>query len=243
MKKYRFMDTDILIVSSSEQTCQLMQMELGIEGYSVIVESDSTLGFMTARKTQPRLLILELGTPGLTATEICNRLRTTVPNLKIILLINGDKDLSIDLPVDDFIFMPLSLTELLLRVEKNLSQQTSTITSILCFEDLSLNLNSHEVYRGQRLVELTPKEFALITHLLQNPQQVVSRDRLLEKVWDYDFNANHNILHVCIRSLRSKLESAGESRLIQTVRGVGYVLRPFNQALQIVQTRALTQFL
>ncbi|MGB3768321.1 MAG: response regulator transcription factor [Phormidesmis sp.] len=236
------MDTDILIVSSSEQTCQLIQMELGIEGYSVLVETDSTLGFMTARKTQPRMLILELGTPGLPAIEVCNRLRATAPDLKIILLTDSDKELSVSFPVDDFIFMPLSLTELLLRVGKNLSQQSSLSASVLCFEDLSLNLDSHEVYRGQRLVGLTPKEFALLAHLLQNPQQVISRDRLLEKVWDYDFNTNHNILHVCIRSLRSKLESAGERRLIQTVRGVGYVLRPFNQALQSVQTRALAQF-
>lgn len=236
------MDTDILIVSSSEQICQLMQMELGVEGYSVLVETDSTLGFMTARKTQPRLLILELGTPGLAAIEICNRLRATAPDLKIILLTDSDKALSINLPVDDFIFMPLSLAELLLRVKKSLSQQSSQGANVLCFEDLSLNLDSHEVYRGQRLVELTPKEFALLTHLLHNPRQVISRDRFLEKVWDYDFSVNHNILHVCIRSLRSKLESAGESRLIQTVRGVGYVLRPFSPALRSVQTRALAQF-
>ncbi len=231
------MDTDILIVSNSEQTCQLMQIELGFEDYSVLVEADSTLGFMTARKTQPRLLILELGTPGLSAIEICNRLRATAPDLKIILLTDGDKDLSANFPVDDFIFTPLCLTELLLRVKRTLSQQSPQSASVLCFEDLSVNLDSHEVYRGQRLIELTPKEFALLTHLLQNPQQVVCRDRLLEKVWDYDFSANHNILHVCIRNLRSKLESAGESRLIQTVRGVGYVLRSFSQALQSVQTR------
>lgn len=231
------MDTDILIVSNSEQTCQLMQMELGFEGYSVLVEADSTLGLMTARKTQPRLLILELGTPGLSAIEICNRLRATTPDLKIILLTDGDKDISVNFPVDDYIFTPLRLTELLLRVKRNLSQQPAQSGSILWFEDLSLNLDIHEVYRGQRLVELTPKEFALLTHFLKNPQQVVSRDRLLEKVWGYDFSPNHNILHVCIRNLRSKLESAGESRLIQTVRGVGYVLRSFSQALQSVQTR------
>ena len=235
------MDTDVLIISSSEQTCQLMQVELSIEGYNVLVEADSTLGFMTARKTQPQLLILELGTPGLPAVEICNRLRATAPDLKIILLTDSDKALSTSLPVDDFIFMPLSLTELLLRVKKNLSQQSPQSASVLCFEDLSLNLDSHQVYRGRRLVELTPKEFVLLTYLLQNPRQVISRDRLIEKVWGYDFSADCNILHVCIRSLRNKLESAGESRLIQTVRGVGYVLRPFRQALRSIQSGALAQ--
>lgn len=222
------MDTDILIVSSDEQMRQLMQVELELEGYSVLSETDSTLGFMTARKTQPRLLILELGTPGLSAIEVCNRLRATTTDLKIILLTDRDKDFSVDLLIDDLIFTPLSLTELLFRVKRNLCQQPYQDVSCLHFEDLSLNLNSHEVYRGQRLVELTPKEFDLLVHLLQNPQQVIARDRLLEKVWDYDFIGSHNVLHVCIRSLRNKLEAAGETRLIQTVRGVGYVLRPFS---------------
>ncbi|MGB3296028.1 MAG: response regulator transcription factor [Phormidesmis sp.] len=213
------MDTDILIVSSDAQIRQLMQVELSLEGYGVLSEADSTLGFMTARKTQPRLLILELGAPGLSAIEVCSRLRATT-DLKIVLLTDRDKNLSVDLPVDDFIFTPLSLTELILRVKRNLCQQSSQGISALRLEDLSLNLDSREVYRGQRLVELTVKEFDLLTHLLQNPQQVITRDRLLEEVWDYDFKGSHNVLHVCICSLRSKLEAAGEPRLIQTVRGV-----------------------
>ncbi len=230
------MDTDILIISSNESLCQLMQMELKLEGYSVLAESDGTLGFMTARKTQPRLLIVDMETSGLSAAEICNRLRATTTDLKIILLTDGDKALSVDLPADDFIFMPLSLTELLLRVRKNLCQQFSPDSTVLRFEDLSLNLDSREVYRAQRRIELTPKEFDLLTHLLQNPQQVVTRDRLLEKVWDYDFNGSHNVLHVCIRSLRNKLEAAGESKLIHTVRGVGYALKVFSSDFSSLHT-------
>lgn len=230
------MDTDILIVSSDEQTRRLMQVELELEGYSVLSEADSTSGVLTARKTQPRLLILAMGAPGLSAIEVCNRLGSTTTNLKIILLADTDASIPVDLPVDDFIFTPLSLTELLLRVKRNLDQLSSQDASSLRFENLSLNLNSREVYRGQRLVELTPKEFELLSHLLQNPQQVIPRDRLLEKVWDYDFRGSHNVLHVCIRSLRSKLEANGEPRLIQTVRGVGYVLRPFSSALSSIQS-------
>lgn len=236
------MDTDILIVSSNKSLCQLMQMELGLEGYGVLAESDGTLGFMTARKTQPRLLILDKETSGLSAIEICNRLRATTPDLKIILLTNGDKALSVDLPADDFIFMPLSLTELLLRVRKNLRQQRPQESTVLRFEDLSLNLESREVYRAQRRIELTPKEFDLLTHLLQHPQQVVTRDRLLEKVWDYDFNGSHNVLHVCIRSLRNKLEAAGETKLIHTVRGVGYVLKVFSSDFASLHTGFLVSF-
>ena len=94
----------------------------------------------------------------------------------------------------------------------------------LRFEDLSLDLDSCEVYRGQRLVELTRRECDLLTYLLRHPRQVVERDQLLEEVWDYDFIGNINVLHVYIRSLRNKLEVSGEARLIQTVRGIGYVL-------------------
>lgn len=221
------MNIDILIISRSELMSQLMQMELSLEGYSVSVEGDSTMGFMAARADQPQLLILDAAIPGLSATEICSRLRATSAQLKIILLCDGDKELSAELLVsaDDFIFMPLSLTELLLRVKLNLRQRSTQRTSVLRFEDLSLNLDTYEVYRGDRLVELTVKEFDLLTYLLRHPQQVIARERLLEEIWDYDSMGNYNVLQVCIRSLRNKLKVAGEEQLIQTVRGVGYVLK------------------
>jgi DNA-binding response OmpR family regulator len=233
------MDTDILMISSDEQLCQLIQVELGLEGYSVLTETDGTAGLITARKTQPRLLILDRSVSSLSAVEICNRLQATAIDLKIVLLIEGDQGLSIDVLVDDFLFMPLSLTELLLRVQRNLRPQPSRSSGVLRFETLSLSLETREVYRAQRLIELTPKEFDLLTYLLQNSHQVVTRDQLLEKVWDYDFNGTHNVLHVCIRSLRNKLEAAGESRLIQTVRGVGYILKTLSSDFSDFQASSL----
>jgi DNA-binding response OmpR family regulator len=219
------MNTDILIISHNELMGQLMQIELSLEGYSTLVEADSSKGFMAARAAQPQLLILDAEVPGLSAIEICNRLQATSTGLKIILLCEGDKALSANLPVDDFIFMPLSLTELLLRVKLSLRQGSAQSVSVLRFEDLSLSLDSYEVYRGERLVELTAKEFDLLTYLLRHPQQVMTRDRLLEKVWDYDSAGSYNVLQVCISSLRNKVKISGEAQLIQTVRGVGYVLK------------------
>ena len=93
------------------------------------------------------------------------------------------------------------------------------------FEDLSLNRRTHEVHRGERLIELTAKEFDLLDYLLLHPRQVVTRDRILEQVWGYDFMGDSNIIEVYIRYLRLKLETNNEKRLIQTIRGVGYVLR------------------
>ncbi|MEO0536666.1 MAG: response regulator transcription factor [Cyanobacteria bacterium P01_A01_bin.123] len=219
------MASDILIVSNDEPMSQLMQMELSFEGHSVLVERDSTIGFLTARKTQPQLLILDAATPGLPIVEICKRLRIANANLKIILLTTIDRIQSIELSADDYIFKPLRLTELLLRVKLNLRQHIRERARVLTFEDLVLDFNSHEVHRGHRLVKLPLKEFGLLTYLLRHPEQVLERDQLLEAVWDYHFVGSHNVLHVCIRSLRNKLEAAGEPRLIQTVRGVGYMLK------------------
>ncbi|MEO1350226.1 MAG: response regulator transcription factor [Cyanobacteria bacterium J06635_15] len=219
------MDTDILVISNNESVNQLMQMELSFEGYRILIEKNSTIGFITARKAQPRLLILDMAAPGLPAIEICNRLQAANNNLRIMLLTDINSVQSTELLVDDYIFCPLSLTELLLRVKLNLRQHSPKNRRFLGFKDLLLNLDSREVYRGERPVELPPKEFDLLTYLLRHPQQVIDRDRLLEEVWDYDFSGSHNVLHVCIRSLRNKLEADGETRLIQTVRGVGYVLK------------------
>lgn len=236
------MNTDILIISHNELMGQLMQIELSLEGYSALVEIDSTKGFMAARAAQPRLLILDAEVPGLSAVEICNRLRATSAGLKIILLCNGDKSLSANLPVDDFIFMPLSLTELLLRVKLSLHQGSAQSVSVLRFEDLSLNLDRYEVYRGDRLVELTVKEFDLLTYLLRHPQQVMTRDRLLEEVWDYDFSGSYNVLQACISSLRNKLKVDEEDQLIQTVRGVGYVLKTSRSSYVGLNTGTLVSF-
>ncbi|MDY7023733.1 MAG: response regulator transcription factor [Cyanobacteriota bacterium] len=219
------MDTEILVISHDEKVRQLMQMELDVEGYSVLAEADITSGFITLRKTQPKLLILDEAAPGLSSIEVCRRLQTTNPHLKIILVIDSERAQVSDWMADDYIFKPFNLTELLLRVRLKMRWESTEKANILRFEDLSLCLTSHEVYRGDRRIELTPKEFDLLSYLLRHPKQVIGQSHLLETIWNYDFSGNSNVLHVCISSLRNKLESAGELRLVQTVRGVGYVLK------------------
>lgn len=219
------MDTEILVISHDEKMRQLMQIELEVEGYSVIAEADTTSGFITVRKTQPKLLILDEAAPGLSSIEVCRRLQTTNPHLKIILVVDSERVKVSDWMADDYIFKPLNLTELLLRVSLKMRWKSTEKANILRFEDLSLCLTSHEVYRGDHRIELTPKEFDLLSYLLRHPKQVIEQSRLLETIWDYEFLSGSNVLHVCISSLRNKLESAGAPRLIQTVRGVGYVLR------------------
>ncbi|MGD1857062.1 MAG: response regulator transcription factor [Leptolyngbyaceae cyanobacterium] len=215
----------ILLVSNNDQTSQLVQMELDLEGYRVMIEKDSTSGFMTARRHEPQILILDMAAPGLSPLEICTALKQTSPNITIILLTDANKVNLLDPIADDYLFKPLSLTELILRVRLNLKRHSPEKARMLRFEDLRINCDSRTVYRGKRLVELTVKEYNLLTYLMCHPQQVIERDRLLEEVWEYAYIGNNDVLYVCMRSLRNKLEANGEPRLIQTVRGIGYVLR------------------
>lgn len=215
----------ILLVSNNDQTGQLIKMELSLEGYRVVVEQDSTSGFMTARRHEPQILILDTAAPGLSPLEICTALKQTSPDITIILLTDVNRVNLLDPAADDYLFKPLSLTELILRVRLNLKRYSPEKVRTLQFEDLQVNCDSRTVYRGKRLVELTVKEYNLLTYLMRHPQQVIERDRLLEEVWEYSFIGNNDVLYVCMRSLRNKLEVNGELRLIQTVRGIGYVLR------------------
>ena len=120
---------------------------------------------------------------------------------------------------------PREIEELLARIRAHLRRSQQEETEILQFSDLTLNTSTREVYRGNRAIELTGKEFELLHYFLNHPRQVLTRDQILEQVWGYDLIEDSNIIEVYVRYLRLKLEAEGESRLIQTVRGVGYVLR------------------
>jgi DNA-binding response OmpR family regulator len=137
----------------------------------------------------------------------------------------SDRVAGLDAGADDYVVKPFSIEELLARVRAHLRRTQEEDPDSLQFGDLSLNRRTREVHRGERVIELTAKEFDLLEYLLTHPRQVVTRDRILEQVWGYDFMGDSNIIEVYIRYLRLKLEENREKRLIQTVRGVGYVLR------------------
>jgi len=136
-----------------------------------------------------------------------------------------DRVAGLNAGADDYVLKPFSIEELLARVRAHLRRQQEDDQDVLQFADLSLNRRTREVFRGQRAIELTVKEFDLLEYLLSHPRQVYARDQILEHVWGYDFIGDSNIIEVYIRYLRLKLEENNEKRLIQTVRGVGYVLR------------------
>ncbi|MEM8502449.1 MAG: response regulator transcription factor [Cyanobacteria bacterium P01_D01_bin.1] len=219
----------ILIVEDEEKLAKFVQLELGYEGYEVIVANDGLSGLMAARDSEPDLVLLDWMMPGLTGVEVCRRLRATGAMMPVILLTAKDgiedRVAGLDAGADDYVVKPFSIEELLARVRAHLRRNQPEDPEVFLFADLSLNRKTREVKRGDRLIDLTAKEFDLLDYLISNPKQVLTRDRILEEVWGYDFMGDSNIIEVYIRYLRLKLEAENESRLIQTVRGVGYVMR------------------
>jgi DNA-binding response OmpR family regulator len=223
------MTAHILLVEDEIKLARFIELELSSEGYRVSVANDGMAGLTLARESAPELMILDWMLPGLSGIEVCRRLRATGNKVPVILLTArdevSDRVAGLDAGADDYLVKPFSIEELLARVRAHLRRTQEVDLDVLQFEDLSLNRRTREVFRGQRAIELTAKEFDLLDYLLSHPRQVYTRDQILERVWGYDFGGDSNIIEVYVRYLRLKLEENNEKRLIHTVRGVGYVLR------------------
>ncbi|QDZ41196.1 response regulator transcription factor [Euhalothece natronophila Z-M001] len=223
------MTAQILIVEDEAKLAQFIELELKYEGYEVTTTYDGFEGLTQARELNPDLLILDWMLPGISGLEICRRLRQTGSTVPVILLTAkdeiSDRVEGLDAGADDYVVKPFSVEELFARVRAHLRRNQDEPSEVLQFADIRLNTSTREVYRNNRAIELTAKEFELLRYLLLHPRQVLTRDQILERVWGYDFMGDSNIIEVYIRYLRLKLEAEGESRLIKTVRGVGYALR------------------
>lgn len=208
----------ILLVEDEVKLARFVELEPSYEGYQVSTTHDGLTELTAARELNPDLVILDWMLPGLSGVEICRRLRST-SDMPIILLTAkdevSDRVAGLDAGADDYVVKPFIVKELL-AIRAHLRRTQETDSDILQFEDLSLNLRTREVYRGERLIKLTVKEFDLLEYLLTHPRQVVTRDRILTEVWGYDFIGDSNIIEVYIRYLRLKLEANNEKRLIQT---------------------------
>ncbi|PSB01677.1 response regulator transcription factor [Merismopedia glauca] len=223
------MTINILLVEDEVKLARFIELELNSEGYQVSVAHDGMTGLTLARESSPELVVLDWMLPELSGLEVCRRLRSTGNKVPVILLTArddvSDRVAGLDAGADDYVVKPFSIEELLARIRAHLRRTKETEDNILQFQDLTLNRLTHQVYREQRAIELTAKEFDLLEYLLGHPRQVFTKDQILENVWGYDFMGDSNIIEVYIRYLRLKLEEKGEKRLIQTVRGVGYALR------------------
>jgi len=219
----------ILVIEDDEGILQVLQRGLSYEGYSVETALDGRDGLVRARLRPPTLVILDWMLPGLDGLEVCQRLRAA-GNVPILMLTAkdtvADRVEGLDAGADDYLVKPFEFDELLARIRALLRRaKPEGAPEVLAFADLKLDTGTHQVFRGEREIELTAKEFELLELFLRHPRQVLTRDVIYERVWGYDFGGESNIIEVYVRYLRQKTEAGQEPRLIHTVRGVGYVLR------------------
>jgi DNA-binding response OmpR family regulator len=220
----------ILLVEDEVKLARFIELELNSEGYQISVAHDGMSALTLARESMPDIILLDWMLPGMTGVEVCRRLRSTGNKVPVIFLTArddiSDRVMGLDAGADDYVVKPFSIEELLARVRAHLRRSKEEEDSDhLQFEDLSLNRRTREVFRGNRAIDLTVKEFDLLEYLLSHPRQVFTRDQILEQVWGYDFMGDSNIIEVYVRYLRLKLEENQEKRLVHTIRGVGYVIR------------------
>jgi len=203
---------------------------LKLEGYRVSFAHDGRQALQMITGGAQDAVILDLGLPLMDGVEVCRRVRERGDRTPVLMLTArdavSDRVEGLDAGADDYLVKPFALDELLARLRALLRRTISTpAEGILKFADAVLDLQTMEVRRGKRDLELTRTEFRLLELFMRNPRVVLTRSRIFEEVWGYDFGASSNALEVYISYLRRKLEVDGEPRLIHTVRGVGYTLR------------------
>ncbi len=217
----------ILVIDDDPAITSLLKRGLSYEGFAVNTAKSGLEGLSIVREQPSDLVILDVMMPGLNGIEVLQRLRAADEQLPVLLLTakdaSADQVHGLESGADDYVVKPFTFDVLLAHIHALLRRRQTDHPAILRFADLMLDTGRHVVCRGQRDVALTSLEFRLLQEFLLHPRQVLSKDVLLERVWGYDFD--ENVVEVYVKQLRQKLEAGGEPRLIQTLRGVGYVLR------------------
>ncbi len=221
------MTTRVLLIDDDQKILSLLKRGLAYEGFEVYTAFDGEAGLTAAKKYQPHLVLLDISMPGMDGLEVCRRLHL-LQDIAIIMLTArddvADKVNALGLGADDYVPKPFSFDELVARMRAVLRRHPGS-KELLTYSDLELNQTTREVCRGDQQIELTAREYDLLLLLMRHPRQVLTRDQILEQVWGYTAELETNVLEVHMGHLRQKLEASGGVRVIQTIRGVGYVLK------------------
>jgi two-component system response regulator ArlR len=217
----------ILIVEDEKQMAMFIEMELRHEGYEVDIAYDGLTALQKVKKQTFDLIILDIMLPGLDGMEVCKEVRKF--NKVPIIMLTAKSDIidkvkGLDIGANDYITKPFAIEELLARIRVVQRNSTSKFDEVR-FDDLVMNNKMHKVFRGDKIIQLTKKEYDLLEILLINQNIVLTREQLIEKVWGYDYEGDTNVVDVFIRYLRSKIDDDFEKKIISTVRGVGYVIK------------------
>lgn len=218
----------VLVIEPDETLAHTISNDLRAAGYESVIAAEAALVLRQIRDVKPDLIVLDRMLGGESGLQLCSHLRQVGMRIPVVLLMSrdeiDDRVACLEAGADDYFLKPyraddfLQLVKLYLKPEGNSYEQ-------LRFGELVLDLTTRQVFRNGRVIDLTMKEFELLKYLMEHPREVLTREQILENVWGYNFMGESNVIEVYVRYLRLKIEDDGEKRLIQTVRGVGYVLR------------------
>ncbi len=219
----------VLIIEDELDLQNVLKKRLRAEHYSVDTCSDGKEALDYITITSYDIIILDIMLPGLNGLQILQEMRKQNNQTPVLLLTAKDsiedRVKGLDLGADDYVVKPFSFDELLARLRVLTRRQVGSVTNQFELEDLVVDCNTHTVTRGNKKIELSSKEFALLEYMIRNKGLVLSREKIEQHVWNYDYDGGSNIIDVYIRYLRKKIDSGFDKKLIHTVRGAGYVLR------------------
>ncbi len=221
----------VLVVDDEPAVREVLERILRHEGYDVVLAADGREAIQRQRAAPADAVVLDVLMPHVDGIEVCRRMRSAGDRTPVLMLTArhevSDRVAGLEAGADDYLPKPFSIDELLARLKALMRRSGwSSDDPVLRFQDLELDTVAHEVRRGVRPIEVTRTEFLLLELFLRHPRQVLTRGQIFDRVWGYDFGPTSNSLEVYVGYLRRKTEAEGESRLLHTVRGVGYVLRP-----------------
>lgn len=224
----------LLVVEDDASIGAMLRRGLSFDGYSVMLVTSGPDALEALRVQIPDLIVLDVMLPGMDGIEVCRRIRAAGLDVPVLMLTARDevtdRVAGLDAGADDYLVKPFAYEELVARLRALLRRSEArtppeSASTALQFADLTLDPGTRFAYRGERRIELTTREFDLLQLFMLNPNQVLGRDLIMERVWGDDFPGESNVLEVYISTLRRHLEADGEPRLLQTIRGAGYALR------------------
>jgi two-component system OmpR family response regulator len=222
----------VLVVDDELNIAELLAMALRYEGWEVAQAGTGTAAVNAAKRERPDAVVLDIMLPDVDGLEVMRRMRTSMPDVPVLFLTARDavEDRVVGLTAggDDYVTKPFSLEEVVARL-RALMRRTGAVSrrtdSVLTVGDLTLDEDSHEVVRSGQEVRLTATEFELLRFFMRNPRRVLSKAQILDRVWNYDFGGQANVVELYVSYLRKKID-AGRAPMIHTMRGAGYVLKP-----------------
>jgi DNA-binding response OmpR family regulator len=220
----------VLLVDDDERIRRTVGAGLRLEGFDVVPASGGRAALAAVEQNDPAVMLLDMAMPDLDGLEVLRRLRAAGRDLPVCVLSArdeiGDRVAGLEAGADDYVVKPFALEEVVARLQALLRRRPPQGDDVIALGDLELDQAGHRALRGERDLELTRRELELLSVFMRHPGQVIARERLHEKVWGYDFDPKTNVADVFVGYLRRKLEAGGEPRVLHTVRGVGFVLRP-----------------